>query len=254
MSQNSASECNISTPSQNKLSFFSTSIRCPNTLFFPSQLFLDLFGCNMFGIILGALTIKYMGVSRINWIYSKPKPAGSKVDVCDQSIIVRTAEKFKPQVLITYNWAMFSSLKRYLQVWFFIFFTLSVDTLNFLLKFLLWVSAESDLCKARVAIWGFVAICTTKEFYIFMDDPNCKRVGPFLWLSIYALMIEYSIWFKFSQGMFTEPFPWYVIVIDTTYLVVFVLGAVFSYVNGGWDCNPKTKINVFNPDIVVEDT
>jgi len=36
------------------------------------HLFLDLFGCNMFGIILGALTIKYMGVSRINWIYKKP--------------------------------------------------------------------------------------------------------------------------------------------------------------------------------------
>ena len=153
----------------------------------------------MFGIILGALTIKYAGVSRINWIYNKPKDT-KKVDLCDESIIVRTAEKFKPQVLIKYNWAMFSSLKRYLQVWFFIFFTLSVDTLNFLLKYLLWVSAESDLCKARVAIWGFVAICTTKEFYVFMDDPNCKRVGPFLWLSIYTLMIEYSIWFKFSRG------------------------------------------------------
>lgn len=36
------------------------------------HLFLDLFGCNMFGIILGAITIKYAGVSRINWIYSKP--------------------------------------------------------------------------------------------------------------------------------------------------------------------------------------
>lgn len=40
------------------------------------HLLLDLFGCNMFGIILGALTIKYMGVSRINWIYKKPKAVG----------------------------------------------------------------------------------------------------------------------------------------------------------------------------------
>lgn len=39
------------------------------------HLFLDLFGCNMFGIILGAWTIKYAGVSRINWMYKKPKPA-----------------------------------------------------------------------------------------------------------------------------------------------------------------------------------
>jgi len=37
------------------------------------HMFLDLFGCNMFGIWLGSLTIKYIGVSRINWMYEKPK-------------------------------------------------------------------------------------------------------------------------------------------------------------------------------------
>lgn len=147
---------------------------------------------------------------------------------------------------------MFSSLKRYLQVWFYIFFVLSIDTLNFLLKYVLWVAAESDLCKARVAVWGFTAIATSKEYYTFMEDPNCKRVGPFLWLSLYTICIEYSIWFKFSRGLFDEPFPWYVIVIDSTYFLVFILGGIFSFCKGGWDCNPKTKMNVFNPDIIVE--
>ena len=42
-----------------------------NNLFL--QLFLDLFGCNAFGILFGAWTIKYAGVSRINWMYKKPK-------------------------------------------------------------------------------------------------------------------------------------------------------------------------------------
>ena len=87
-----------------------------------------------------------------------------------------------------------------------------------------------------------------------MDDPNCKRVGPFLWLSIYTLMIEYSIWFKFSRGQFDTPFPWYVILIDSTYLLIFLLGALFSYCNGQWDANPKTKLNVWNPDIQIENT
>ena len=36
-------------------------------------MFLDLFGCNMAGIYLGALTLKFAGVSRINWIYKIPK-------------------------------------------------------------------------------------------------------------------------------------------------------------------------------------
>lgn len=35
------------------------------------QLILDLLGCNWLGIYLGALTLKYYGVTRINWVYKK---------------------------------------------------------------------------------------------------------------------------------------------------------------------------------------
>lgn len=33
------------------------------------HLFLDLFGCNLLGIILGAYTLKYFGSTKINWVY-----------------------------------------------------------------------------------------------------------------------------------------------------------------------------------------
>ena len=130
---------------------------------------------------------------------------------------------------------MFDSLKRYLQVMFYIFFVLSVDAMNFFMKFVLWVGAESDLLKARVAIWGFSAIVASKEFYEYIEDPNCHRVGPFLWLTMYTLAIEYSIWFKFSRGLFDEPFPWYVIVINVVYFGTAILGGVYAYCNGRRD-------------------
>lgn len=104
--------------------------------------------------------------------------------------------------------------------------------MNFLLKFVLWIPAESDILKARVFIWAFSAIITSKEFYIYIDDPNCKRVGPFFWLTTYTLCIEYSCWFKFSRGLFDEPFPWYVIAINILYWGVVLAGAVYSYFNG----------------------
>jgi hypothetical protein len=49
----------------------------------------------MFGIILGAYTIKYAGVSQINWIYKKPIELKS---VCgpEGSIVQRTLSKFSP--------------------------------------------------------------------------------------------------------------------------------------------------------------
>lgn len=67
-------------------------------------MFLDLFGCNMYGIVLGAMTIKYMGVSRINWIYKKPQQT-SKSSLKDESgPLMRALSKFKPDLLFTYEW------------------------------------------------------------------------------------------------------------------------------------------------------
>ena len=117
-------------------------------------------------------------------------------------------------------------------MWFYIFFVLSVDTMNFFLKFVLWIPAESDILKARVAIWAFTAIACSKEYYIFIDDPNCKRVGPFFWLGCYTLGIEYSIWIKYAITEFSEPFPNYVKLINLIYFSIFFMGGVYSYLNG----------------------
>lgn len=108
------------------------------------HLLLDLFGCNMLGIILGGYTLKAFGVAQFNWIKSP----------------------------ITDRVTLFDGVRRYSLVAFYVFFVLSIDTLNFLLKYMLWIEAESDLCKARVAIWAFSAIATTKEFYHWIENPN----------------------------------------------------------------------------------
>jgi len=223
-------------------------------------MFLDLFGCNMWGIVLGAMTIKYMGVSRINWIYKKPSQSEDVTAKCDSNGLVRAFSKLKPDLLTTYDWEMLSSLKRYMWVWFYIFFILSVDAMNFFVKYVVWVGAESDLLKARVAIWGFVGIVTSKEYFEYMDDPNCKRVGPFFWLSSYTLMIEYGIWFKFSRGLTDAPFPWYVKVIFVTYAAVVLLGGLIAYNNdlknnaAQKSKTNKAKYNLLDPEVEVEDT
>ena len=57
----------------------------------------------MFGIILGAMTIKYFGVSRINWIYKKPKPSGDKARICNENAknpVYKALSKLQPEVLI----------------------------------------------------------------------------------------------------------------------------------------------------------
>ena len=129
--------------------------------------------------------------------------------------------------------------------------------MNFFMKYVLWVSAESDLLKARVAIWGFTAIVTSKEYFEYINDPVSNRVGPFFWLSTYTLFIEYSIWFKFSRGLFDAPFPWYVKLIHVNYGSLFILGGIYAYSNGL--SQPKSKAgdkqyNLIDPDLTIENT
>ena len=101
-------------------------------------------------------------------------------------------------------------MRNYGAVLFYCVFVLAVDCNNFFLKYIVWVPADHKILLVRVAIWGFSAIAATKEFYEFLSNKNCKRVGPFIWLTTFTLLVEFSIVVKYGRIMFNEPFPWYV--------------------------------------------
>ena len=123
------------------------------------------------------------------------------------------------------------------------------------MKYTLWVTAESDILKARVAIWAFSAIVTSKEYFEYIEDPNCKRVGPFFWLSTYTVLIEYGIWLKHGSDVFAMDFPWYVYVIFVVYTSIFFIGAIYSYNKGGFDHeSSNTTYNTIDPALTIENT
>ena len=92
---------------------------------------------------------------------------------------------------------------------------LVIDCNNFFMKFVLWVPAEHDMLKYRVALWGFAALAASKEWYEFCSNDFCHRLGPFAWMAFYTATIEVSIVIKNSYDMFYEPFPMYVKLIWT---------------------------------------
>lgn len=180
----------------------------------------------MLGIIMGAYTCNYLYVGRLNWIYTKNgvqpnHPCESKVKVF--------FEKFKPNVWTKYDWGIFNSVNRFGSVLFYCFFVLAVDCNNFFLKFILWVPPEHKILQVRLAIWAFSAIAATKEFYEYVTNPYCKRVGPFIWLTCFTLLIEFSLIVKFGAQMFTQPFPWYVKLMWSTIGFFIVCGFFYAY-------------------------
>jgi phosphatidylserine synthase 2 len=130
-----------------------------------------------------------------------------------------------------YDWSVFQSFKRYNQFLLYCGFVLGVDVMNFFLKFILWVPADHKMLQVRLFIWACTATAATKEYYEFITNINCKRVGPFLWMGFLGLAVEFSIAIKFGMTMFHEPFPWYVQLMWAVIGTLVLFGAGYSFIN-----------------------
>jgi phosphatidylserine synthase 2 len=157
------------------------------------SLLLDIFGCNLLGIVLGYQTLKYFGVKRQDWV-AKKKPEGTCLP-CDAP--VRFFAKMMPASLQTYEWSGLQDVTHYMGVTVFCCMTLAVDCNNFFLKYLAWIPADHNIVAGRVILWGLVAIADSKEWYEYVTNPNMHRPGPFVWLGFYVCAIELSCVYKF---------------------------------------------------------
>mmetsp|Transcript_8108 Transcript_8108/g.6046 ORF Transcript_8108/g.6046 Transcript_8108/m.6046 type:complete len:97 (+) Transcript_8108:587-877(+) len=88
-----------------------------------------------------------------------------------------------------------------------------------------------------------------------MSNKYCYKLGPFVWLTLMTLCVEFSIMAKFGQHIFHQPFPWYVKLIWSVIACLVLLGLAISYRN--YKNRPKEEkqgedFNPFDPPIDVE--
>jgi len=107
---------------------------------------------------------------------------------------------------------MFSSAKRFSAVIYFILLVNLADLGNFFLKYVLWLPSSHYLLAIRIFLVGFLSIIATREYYEFVTNPKCQRMGPYAWMFHFMLAMEWLIVFKFKEGSFTEPFPTWIII------------------------------------------
>ena len=197
------------------------------------HLLLDLFGCNLIGIILGHYTLKYFGSNRIRWVWdpSMVNKKSPKSESCPNQLYT-ALDKLRPTVFERFEWAGLASLERFFGLTGFVVIVLLIDCNNFFLKFVLWVPAEHDLLKYRVFLWGLASIATAKEWYEYVSNKYCHRLGPFAWLAFYTSAVEFLTVVKCAEGQFTAPFPWYVKVMWSILSVSYLWLCYIAYRNG----------------------
>lgn len=227
----------------------------------------DILGCNALGIWLGSITCNYFEMKTYGWIKSqepvKDKYSKEANDSSKQSNKLKNSLKFlkyfTPNYFAKHEWKIFSSFKRFCLVTWFIIFINLVDLSNFFLKFVLWIPATHYLLFIRVNIWALVAMVSAREYYEYISNKSCKRLGPFVWIAHLTLFIEWSMLYKFSEGFFKEEFPWYVsyfwvvlCVIISGISINLLVKDILKIIRKEKD-NNEEQINLLEPGIEIEE-
>jgi phosphatidylserine synthase 2 len=223
------------------------------------QVILDIFGMNALGIWLGDITCKYFEMKNYQWIEKSDSdiktenPPKKKIP----GKLYTFLHYFTPNYWVKHEWDIFSSVKRFYSVLWFIIFMNMVDISHFFLKYILWIPPTHYILALRIYMWGLLAIISAREYYEYITNDSCKRLGLNVWIAHLIVFIEWSSIIKFSNGILDQPFPQYVIIFWT---MVFVLISgitihlgIKDFMNYYSKKSDNKQVNFFEPEIEIEE-
>jgi phosphatidylserine synthase 2 len=186
------------------------------------HIILDILVCNGIGIWLGHRTVRYLEMKEYDWTgRSEADPRRRR------SLLMRLALQFTPHSWKKYEWDIFNSPKRFLAL-VFIIIVINVIELNcFFLKYVLWHPPPHPLVPGRLFVWWLFSMPAMREYYEFVTNPHCKKIGPMAWLCFAMAGVEVLVWVKFSKGQFPHVKGHPPLVIWSWTLVFVVLTAWF---------------------------
>eukprot|EP00004_Rigifila_ramosa_P014645 TRINITY_DN3348_c0_g1_i1.p1 TRINITY_DN3348_c0_g1~~TRINITY_DN3348_c0_g1_i1.p1 ORF type:complete len:423 (-),score=100.03 TRINITY_DN3348_c0_g1_i1:37-1305(-) len=183
------------------------------------SLLLDIFGCNALGIYMGMKTCQYFEMKRFSWVPVTQLPTSKEK-------LARVVLQFTPESWDKFEWNVFMSAKRFLYMIVILFVFLCTEVTAFFLKFVLWIPPRNPLNTYRMIMWAFFAAPSAREFYQFVTDKNCKKLGTMTWLVILCMTQEVLIVAKYGEGLFPNPPPPFILYswsFFALFLVVFML-------------------------------
>eukprot|EP01029_Cantina_marsupialis_P029103 TRINITY_DN779800_c0_g1_i1.p1 TRINITY_DN779800_c0_g1~~TRINITY_DN779800_c0_g1_i1.p1 ORF type:complete len:460 (-),score=88.96 TRINITY_DN779800_c0_g1_i1:204-1583(-) len=159
------------------------------------HMILDVFGCNFLGIILGMGTVALFEARTYDWKKVTDIKGGFKK-------MKRIAMQFSPLNWVKYEWNSVMSAKRLLQIMFMVLVIEAGEVTAFSMKTVLWIPSSHWLNILRVWVIGWIANHGVAEYYEFITNSRCKRLGPNAWLGMIIIIMEVLLSIKFGEGQF----------------------------------------------------
>ena len=182
------------------------------------HLLLDLFGCNLLGIMVGNYIMKALKMKKFHWFWEptaeNDKQAYNKRFAHSVSNIDTYIEQKK--------WHFLSSPSSFLTLIFLILLTSIIDLSNFFNKSQLGIPANHFLLGFRIFPVGFYSILIVDELYHYAINNNKNKKIPFnMTLGLFVLLGEVILFIKnFKPDLYINETPLH---IKTFWITVAVL-------------------------------
>eukprot|EP00069_Balaena_mysticetus_P004724 bmy_17517T0 len=184
------------------------------------QVILDILLCNGGGIWLGMVVCRFLEMRTYHW-------ASFKDIHTTTGKIKRAVLQFTPASWTYVRWFdPKSSFQRVAGIYLFMIIWQLTELNTFFLKHIFVFQASHPLSWCRILFIGGITAPTVRQYYAYLTDTQCKRVGTQCWVFGVIGFLEAIVCIKFGQDLFSKTQILYVVlwllcVAFTTFLCLY---------------------------------
>merc|ERR1739838_662276 len=186
------------------------------------QIILDVLLCNGFGIFVGIQFCRYLEMREYRWESIKDINGAT-------GKIRRAVMQFTPQSWSSIRWFdPNSNVMRIVGVFILLLMFGLMELNTFFLKHFLRYPAKHIFCYGRILLVGLISCPALRQYYVYMTDTRCKRLGTQTWVFIAITCTETIIALKFgaeefSRTQFTNVVAWIGVTLLMTFVSLFAM-------------------------------
>lgn len=209
------------------------------------NLVLDILLCNGLGIFTGMQVCKFLEMREYKWESIKN--------------IHSTSGKFKRALLqfTPESWTLNvrwldpkSSLMRLVALTLFVLIWQIVELNTFFIKHFFPMPAEHPICVVRILFLGLGGAPSIRQYYTYVTDPQCKRLGLQCWVFIMIILTELLLVVKHGLDLFSHTQISLMLVWALTMVIVSCAGVFISHQIYKWR---HSQVDVDNVDTEEEE-
>ncbi|XP_070248269.1 phosphatidylserine synthase 1 isoform X4 [Myotis yumanensis] len=184
------------------------------------QVVLDILLCNGGGIWLGMVVCRFLEMRTYHW-------ASFRDIHTTTGKIKRAVLQFTPASWTYVRWFdPKSSFQRVAGIYLFMIIWQLTELNTFFLKHIFVFQAGHPLSWCRILFIGGITAPTVRQYYAYLTDTQCKRVGTQCWVFGVIAFLEAIVCIKFGQDLFSKTQILYVVlwllcVAFTTFLCLY---------------------------------